>query len=348
MELHSALRTAPARHLIYGLNPLISLLKENGVDPAPLLVAATIPSDALSNPSYQLTPHQELTFTEEVIRALDRPDLGLLVGSRYHLSAYGLLGLAIMTSENLLAAMTTLYKNILMTWTYMHWITVVRRDSVHVCLDKLRDLGGCHQYMIDRGLVASHVIFKEALGRDIPVKELHLKQSRPSYAAEYERYFQCPVIYEAEENRYTFDRELLYSPLAQTEPETARIYDKECEKICGQLAKNYTFSDIVRNHILSSPREIFTLDNIAERLSMTTRTVQRKLRVENSSYKDILEDVRKNLAIEYLQSTEFTLDEIAVRLGYSDSSSFCHAYKRWTGVNPSDCRQSKPPLENLN
>ena len=74
---------------------------------------------------------------------------------------------------------------------------------------------------------------------------------------------------------------------------------------------------------------------------MTARTVQRKLSQEDSSYKSILEDVRKNLAVEYLQTTSFTLEEIAVRLGYADSSSFCHAYKRWTGVNPGELRNAQ-------
>ena len=338
MELRSSLSTPPARHLSYGLNPLISLLKEYNIDPMTILAAAGIPPQALEDPTYQLTPHQELSFTTEVIRSIDIPELGLIVGGRYHLSAYGLLGLAIMTSENLLAGMTVLYKNILMTWTYMFWNTTVRGERAYVSLEKLRDLGGSHQYMIDRGLVASHTIFKEALGKELSVLEVHLKQAKPSYAQAYSDYFKCPVHFDAAENYYAFDSKLLYEPLAQSEPETARIYGNQCEKICVQLARNSTFSDIVRNQILSSPREIFTLETIAERLNMTARTVQRKLTAEQSSYKEILEDVRHNLAIEYLQSTSFTIEEIAIRLGYSDSSSFCHAYKRWTGVNPSDIR----------
>lgn len=338
MELRSSLNTPPARHLSYGLNPLISLLKEHKLDPAPMLEIAGIPPLAIEDPTYELTPHQELTFTTEVIRGIDVPELGLIVGSRYHLAAYGLLGLAIMTSENLLAGMTVLYKNILMTWTYMFWNTTVRGDRAYVSLEKLRDLGGSYQYMIDRGLVASHTIFKEALGQDLPVIEVHLKQAKPEYAEAYTNYFKCPVHFNSAENYYAFDSKLLYQTLAQSEPQTARIYDNQCAKICLQLSRNSTFSDIVRNHILSSPREIFTLETIADRLNMTARTVQRKLSAENNSYKDILEDVRRNLAIEYLQSTTFTIEEIAVRLGYSDSSSFCHAYKRWTGVNPSDLR----------
>jgi AraC-like DNA-binding protein len=338
MELRSSLSTPPSRHLSYGLNPLISLLKEYKLDPAPMLDAAGIPSQALEDPTYELTPHQELSFTTAVIESIDVPELGLIVGGRYHLSAYGLLGLAIMTSENLLSGMAVLYKNILMTWTYMQWNTTVRGDRAYVSLEKLRDLGGSYQYMVDRGLVASHTIFKEALGQDLPVLEVHLKQAKPAYAHAYSHYFKCPIHFNSSENYYAFDSKLLYHPLAQSEPETARIYGNQCAKICLQLARNSTFSDVVRNHILSSPREIFTLETIAERINMTARTVQRKLSAEGTSYKDILEDVRRNLAIEYLQSTTFTIEEIAVRLGYSDSSSFCHAYKRWTGVNPSDLR----------
>ena len=303
-----------------------------------MLDSAGIPPQALEDPTYELTPHQELSFTTAVIESINVPELGLIVGGRYHLSAYGLLGLAIMTSENLLSGMAVLYKNILMTWTYMQWNTTVRGDRAYVSLEKLRDLGGSYQYMVDRGLVASHTIFKEALGQDLPVLEVHLKQAKPAYAHVYSDYFKCPIHFNSSENYYAFDSKLLYHPLAQSEPETARIYGNQCAKICLQLARNSTFSDVVRNHILSSPREIFTLETIADRINMTARTVQRKLSAEGTSYKDILEDVRRNLAIEYLQSTTFTIEEIAVRLGYSDSSSFCHAYKRWTGVNPSDLR----------
>ncbi len=341
MEIRSSLSVPPARHLGYGLNPLITLLKEHGIDPLLVMEKASIPEEALDSPTYQLTPQQELSFTSEVIRALNKPELGLIVGSRYHLSAYSLLGLAVMTSENLIAGMQVLYKNILMTWTYMQWITAIRDERAYVSLEPLRDLGDSHQYMIDRGLVASHIIFKEALGRDIPVQEVFLRQPEPVYADEYRRYFNCPVHFNAVENCYVFDSSLLYEPLLQAEPETARIYDSQCEKICAQLARNYTFSDVVRNQILSSPREIFTLETIADQLGMTARTVQRKLSQEDSSYKSILEDVRKNLAVEYLQTTSFTLEEIAVRLGYADSSSFCHAYKRWTGVNPGELRNAQ-------
>ena len=69
------------------------------------------------------------------------------------------------------------------------------------------------------------------------------------------------------------------------------------------------------------------------------RTIQRKLAQEGTSFKDLVEDVRKNLALEYLRSTVLSVEEIALRLGYSDAPSFSHAFKRWTGSSPRDSRR---------
>lgn len=337
------METAPPRHLVYGLNPLITLLREHNFDPIPLLDMADIPRQALEDPTYQLTPHQEIRFTEQTIKVIGQPDFGLTVGGRYHLSSYGMLGLAIQTSADLLHAMQVLYKNILMTWTYMHWITTVRGDTASVSLSKLRDLGECHQYMIDRGLVASRIIFEEALGDKLNISAVYLTQSEPAYAQRYRDIFACPVFFGANENCYEFPAEVLTRPLVHAEPETSRIYAAQCERICKQLANNQTFSDIVRNYILSSAHQASTLEHVADYLHTTVRTVQRKLAQENTSYKELLEEVRRNLAIEYLRTTTLTLDDIADRLGYSDSSSFCHAYKRWTGENPGQSRKDVSP-----
>lgn len=339
MELRSALESAPPRHLVYGLNPLISILRERDIDPQPLLEVAHIPLQALDDPTYQLTPHQEITFTEQVIKAIGEPDFGLTVGGRYHLSSYGMLGLAIQTSADLLSAMQVLYKNILMTWTYMHWITTVRGDTAYVSLSKLRDLGECHQYMIDRGLVASRIIFEEALGSPLNISAVYMTQSEPEYADRYRELFDCEIHFGANENCYEFPAEVLTRPLIHAEPETSRIYASQCERISKQLASNQTFSDIVRNYILASAHQSTSLEQAADYLNMTVRTLQRKLGQENTSYKELLEEVRRNLAIEYLQTTTLTLDDIADKLGYSDSSSFCHAYKRWTGDNPGKLRR---------
>jgi hypothetical protein len=161
--LETRTRPGNVRHLIYGLNPLITLLKQNQADVNALLLASRIPATALGDPDYMLTPAQELHFTELALAQLGQPELGIRLGPRYHLSAYGMLGLAVMTSSNLIEAFRVLFHNILMTWTYMHWALRTENGVAIITLNKQRDLGDC-QYMIDRA-VAAYTIAAEALGK---------------------------------------------------------------------------------------------------------------------------------------------------------------------------------------
>lgn len=334
MLLETRVRPGTVRHLVYGLNPLITLLRQHGANVDAMLDEARIPLTALANPDYVLSPAQELRFTGDALRRLDMPELGLRMGPRYHLSAYGMLGLAVMTSPNLLEAYRVLFHNILMTWTYLHWSLRVENGVVTIALGRLRDLGDCHQYMIDRGLAASYTISTEALGKRLPLIELNVAQPRPDYADAYEEFFGCPVNFSAAGNEYRFAEEYLHEPLLQSETASARVFAAQCERICAELERGGSFAELIRQHLVQLPNQLASLETIAARLCTTPRTIQRKLAQEQTSFKELVEDVRKNLAIEYLQSTGLSVEEIALRLGYADAPSFSHAFKRWTGGSP--------------
>lgn len=309
-----------------------------GVDPAPLLAKSGVSPEVLQQPNQHLTPEQELGFTRLVVEQLDQPDFGLYVGSAYHLSAYGVLGLAITTSNNLLDATRLLFKNILMTWTYMRWSLSRDEDVVFVQLHPLMNLGNCHQYMIDRDLIASYLIFKEAIAQKLPLIEVNLTHQKPDYADQYDELFECPIKFGSDANGFVFDAKYLYEPLLQADAGTNAIYASECEDICQQLQGDVHFADLIKQHILSNEGHQCNLEFIAQKLYTTPRTVQRKLAAEGTTYKKILEQVRRNHASKYLHSTNLTIDEIAYKLGYNEASAFCHAFKRWTGTSPRNHR----------
>jgi AraC-like DNA-binding protein len=322
------------RHLAFGLNPLTTVLRARNVDVDAMLSKAMIPKNALGDPDYQLTPAQELSFMESTIETLDEPGFGLEIGLKYHLSSYGLLGLALISSPNLKEALTLLFRYILMTWTYMHW-SVSTQDGVAILSPRTtRDLGSSHQYMIDRGLAASYNICREALGCPLPILEVNLTQPEPSYAQKYRDIFDCPVHFEQPSNDYRFDEAYLTQPQAQADPESARVFALQCEKICQRLEQGSSFTETVRQHLLEPGNKIRRLDTVAKRLYTTPRTIQRKLSAEGTSFNAILEDVRKNISIEYLETTNLSIEEIAIRLGYSDAPNFSHAFKKWTGTSP--------------
>ena len=85
------------------------------------------------------------------------------------------------------------------------------------------------------------------------------------------------------------------------------------------------------------------LEQIAESLYMTSRTLRRKLDAEGTSYSELLTRLRKALAIDYLRTTMLSTEDIALKLGFSDAVGFRHAFKRWTGKTPGDFRHERFP-----
>jgi len=338
MFIHSDKHGGKSSHRAYGLVPFTSLLKEEGLNPDPILQKNGIPPSALEDPEYILTPTRELAFMESALVAIDKPELGLRCGSRYHLSFYGMLGLAAMSSKNLAEAFQIIFKYLPMTWSYMYWSLHTEGGLAIVSLKPQRDLGGCYQYMIDRGLVASSTIATDALGYAPSLVEVNVTQSEPPYAQLYRDIFNCPVNFSAQSNDFRMKEADVQLPLQQTETESARIFSRQCEQICAKLVDAGSFSEVIRQHLLRLPNQVTSLEQIAHRLNATPRTIQRRLAKENTSYLELVEDVRHNLAVEYLETTLLTMEEIAVRLGYSDAPSFSHAFKRWTGTSPGSLR----------
>ena len=98
----------------------------------------------------------------------------------------------------------------------------------------------------------------------------------------------------------------------------------------------------VRAACLNAAGGLPAMDQMAEQLHMSPRTLHRRLIAAGSSYQEILDDVRRRLAIEFLRNTDLTIEEVSERVGFSDASNFRKAFKKWTGTVPAEYR--KPVL----
>lgn len=328
------------RHLIYGLRPLIGWLKEQEIDYLPFLNKAGIPFEALAQPEHSITPSQEICFIQSVVQSLKRPELGLVIGPLYHLSSYGMLGLAAMTSVDLKSCFRVILDNIVLTWTYFRVRFYTEDGTAYLQMDPVRDLGDTLQFMIDRDLSAAYRIAIEALGKNLPLSHVEFKHPETKYSGLYEDIFKCPIEFNADYNRFAFDPKWLDEALAQSDPETSQIFTAQCRSIATTLKKKYSFTEHVRYHLMNSRQESPTLDTISGILHTTPRTIQRKLAKENISFQELLDDVRISVSSEYLIATQLTIEEISGRVGYSDAAAFSNAFKRWTGVSPNAYRRN--------
>lgn len=113
---------------------------------------------------------------------------------------------------------------------------------------------------------------------------------------------------------------------------------RTCDELLGELQSAAGTAAQVSALLMRSPGQFPDIETVAAQLHTTSRTLRRRLQAEETSFQQVLDEVRRRLALEYLQNTTMSTDSIAASLGFSDTANFRHAFKRWTGRSPGSYR----------
>ena len=165
---------------------------------------------------------------------------------------------------------------------------------------------------------------------------------RPSRTMHYEQAFGCELEFGADWCEYRFDAGLLEQPLAEADSATARVCEESCARLLDGMEIGEDIVSRVCHLVLSSPGDFPRLDAVAASLSMGSRTLRRKLQQLGTSYQKILDDVRRQLALEYLETTNLSIQEISELLGYSEVTNFRRAFVKWVDLSPYQYRKRVP------
>ena len=159
----------------------------------------------------------------------------------------------------------------------------------------------------------------------------------------YEELFRCPVEFKAEHTELMIARGVLDTPMAEADSRLHSLLLECGRSLIGDVEHYAEVSFDVRQHIADLlPRGQLTLRAVAERLRMSTRTLQHRLRAEGASFSELVDGVRTTLAQRYLVERRLSVPDIAALLGYGDASAFHRAFKRWTGLTPRQFRARNP------
>jgi AraC-like DNA-binding protein len=147
----------------------------------------------------------------------------------------------------------------------------------------------------------------------------------------YEEVFGVRPEFGAPEHGIALDAALLNMPLPQAEAHTADLAEAECRRLVEQRRPHAGLAGQVHQVLLDRSQEPPSLAEVAGTLHLSPRTLRRRLADEGVSYRSLLDEVRGQLAQELLLNGRLTVEEVAQRLGYAETSSFTHAFRRWTG-----------------
>ncbi|MDE1197583.1 MAG: AraC family transcriptional regulator [Pseudomonas sp.] len=183
---------------------------------------------------------------------------------------------------------------------------------------------------------------RNRLGRHYAPLAVHLVRPQPADPKPWHDVFRAPLLFNAPENLLLFACADFDSHLDDANPELAEHNETVLNRALEKLSP-LTWERKVRGAIeIQLPEGEPSAERIAHHLHLSLRSLQRHLADEGCSYDLLLNQCRQNLALQHMREPGTSLSEIAYLLGFADTSSFSRAFKRWTGMTPSQYRDAMP------
>jgi AraC-like DNA-binding protein len=193
------------------------------------------------------------------------------------------------------------------------------------------------------GMAALLKGLREIAGQNIHPTEVSFAHMRSSGRREFERFYGCAVEFGASSDLFEFSNDALAIPLHTADPKLLKALEPFCEMAAKE---RHTAAGTLRAAVENEaerrlPHGKATSRTVAKALALSVRTLSRRLAEEGTTYAGVLDQLRRSLALQYLKDPGMSLSQIAWLLGYEGSTSFNHAFKRWTGHSPSVARNQK-------
>lgn len=327
-------------HRAYDIALFAQLLEHEGIAAAELLAGSGIAESLLLDQEARVSFRQKLITFDNILRLSNNVAVGFQAGRLVHFSNLGILGYAVISSANFGEGLELGFKYLKLAGPVLRKTLTV--DKYVLCFEAkdLLSLGHLLPLTVEFWFSSMHAFMSEMLGHPLPSQRIELPYPAPSYRKAYDDLFQCPIDFGAESIRWYIDAALLDQPMPNASSLTAQACALSCETLLNNLEQRDDLIHEIRSMLLSDPRHFSSIEIIAQRLHMSSRTLRRKLKTLGTTYQNILDDTREKLAIQYLQNTRMTIEEIADRTGFTEASNFSQAFKKWTGSSPSSLRKN--------
>lgn len=266
------------------------------------------------------------------------PAMGLLVGERLLANTHGILGYAAMSSGTIRQALGVFERFTALRIALLTVSHEVGPDEVRVRVHEAQPLGDIQVPVLEAVILSVKNVLDAISMGACQVRRVSFPFDAPGHEALARDMFGCEVVYGGSWAGFSLPTGALDVPLKMADPQAFEEAAAICQRELDKIRANESVAARVRRLLLEKQSGFPSLQVTARMCRMTPRTLHRRLIDEGTSYRGILEDVRRTLAIEHLRSGRFSVEEIAYTLGYSDLANFRRAFKRWESAPPSAYR----------
>lgn len=319
----------------------LSRMAARGYSADQVLRGTNLNAERIQTESFRANPQQFRQVILNMIELTGDPCIGIALGAEFKISDLGVLGYAALSASTLEQAREVFTK-------YHSLSEQIFSSSNHInegrWWSEIRDsylLGGdALRFAVEEFVSRTIELASSITNQPFPILEMQLTYAPPADLTAYRRRFDCPLHFNQSRNIVVFDIRCLKDPVSLANEEVFKLCERQCQLLATKSEEDDLLADRIRNYLVKNPGKFPTLEEMAEHLNIGSRTLRRRLVREEVTFQQILDDTRRELAIQYLTYTSLTPKQIGYMLGYSSVSNFRRAFKSWTDKKLSDYRES--------
>lgn len=336
---------------LYPATPIVLLhdvLAEDGIDGAPVLAATGLSLAQAQSPQTLISRQQLLDACKTIVGMGVAPTFAFRSGLRTRLSYFGMYGFALMSAPDLHTMLHFAIEQQGLTASLVHLWGQQQGDEVKIRIDPLahRELDArLYRFLVELHFGITHRGWCDLTGADFKPLRLCVTFAECASMHEVAASLGAEVLFEQQANAFVFDASWL-----DARPQFGNLiaHDSVCDA-CAELEAQLKIKSGLAGRVGKSMVNHFGrhpgVEGLAATLGMSERELRRKLHAEGTSYRQIHDDVRAQVAMKYLRDTTLPVESIAVTIGFDDAANFRRAFRRWTGQTPVEYRASISPLE---
>ncbi len=310
-----------------------------GVDADSLCAAVGIEPALMKLPDERIAGTLHSAMWRYAIERTGDENLGLHLGEAFNLGAFGIVGYVLvncLSFEQVLSKLSR-YTHLFSQGAYIHF--AVSQGLVLCDCDIVGDL---KNYLLAEPRQAIESTFSSLLtatklltGKPLHPQAVWFGYPRPADISEHERIFQTDVHFSMPTNRLIFDVNCLNWSVLSANPNLLSVFEQHAEAMLDMMGREDGYTRRVVSAIAQQLKgELPLIEVIARNLAISVRQLQRELQKEGTSYQQLLDQTRKELALRHLKNPDTPIYDVAFLLGFSEPSAFNRAFKRWTGQTP--------------
>jgi len=323
---------------------LLRLCQREGISSQAVLENTDYCAETLASAKGFIAFEQYKQMIHNASGAFDQPNLGLLLGSELGLTTHGMLGIAALASLTYGDAIILTSRFFKCRFPVIECVYKETDDYVYLELQENISIEGVKPFLIESIFTSLRDVSKLLISDHYEKIEFEFDFPDPGYGKEYIKTLGNKIHFDQPANRMMVPKIVKFMSLKMAEPLTRELAEKSCEKVLENFSQQSSIAEKIRMLLSCDEHELlnFTfpqMEKIAANLNMSPRTLRRRLKLEGTCLQNLVDEIRKKLALRYLTETQLSITQISSQLDFNDASYFTKSFKRWIGITPSQYRE---------